>query len=64
MLMVENSTPVKDVNYEGLGTDLHEDTQLEVFAEKIKNCIQQIAKDPNEKTIENILNYSKTFRKL
>lgn len=64
MLMVENSTHVKEVNYEGLGTGIQEDQNLEVFAEKIKSCISQLAKDPDEKTIEKILSYSKTVRNL
>lgn len=65
MLMVENSTPVKEVNYESQQSNLIDEVNLEdSFESKIKGCIQQLAKEPKEKTIEQILNYSKTFRSL
>ena len=63
--MVENSTTKNEVTYEGLNSSLIEDINNEVsFEGKIKSCITQIAKNPEDKTIENILNYSKTFRNL
>ncbi len=65
MLMVENSTKTKEVNYEGQLSGIIQDANLELsFEEKIKSCIQQLSKDPEDRTIENILNYSKTLRNL
>jgi len=65
MLMVENSTNIKEVNYEGQLSGIIQDSNLELsFEEKIKSCIQQLSKDPEDRTIENILNYSKTYRNL
>ncbi|GEM68306.1 hypothetical protein SMI01S_19120 [Sphingobacterium mizutaii NBRC 14946 = DSM 11724] len=65
MLMVENSTKTKEVNYEGQLSGIIQDVNLELsFEEKIKSCIQQLSKDPEDRTIESILNYSKTLRNL
>jgi len=65
MLMVENSTKTKEVNYEGQLSGFIQDVNLELsFEEKIKSCIQQLSKDPEDRTIESILNYSKTLRNL
>ncbi len=63
--MVENSTKTKEVNYEGQLSSIIQDVNLELsFEEKIKSCIQQLSKDPEDRTIESILNYSKTLRNL
>ncbi len=63
--MVENSTKTKEVNYEGQLSGFIQDVNLELsFEEKIKSCIQQLSKDPEDRTIESILNYSKTLRNL
>ncbi len=63
--MVENSTNIKEVNYEGQLSGTTQENNLDVsFEEKIKSCIKQLSKDPKDKTIENILNYSKTLRNL
>ncbi|SDL66922.1 Uncharacterised protein [Sphingobacterium mizutaii] len=63
--MVENSTKTKEVNYEGQLSGIIQDVNLELsFEEKIKSCIQQLSKDPEDRTIESILNYSKTLRNL
>lgn len=60
--MVENSTKTKELNYEGQPDQTQENDTSKVFEEKLKSCIQQLSKDPSEKTLENILNYSKTLR--
>ena len=65
MLMVQNSTKLKEVSYEDQNLDILKEESIEKsFEQKIKNCIQQLSKDPKEKTIENILNYSKNFSNL
>ncbi len=63
--MVENSTNIQEVNYEGLISGISQDNNVEIkFEDKLKSCIQQLSRDPEDKTIENILNYSKALRKL
>jgi len=65
MLMVQNSTNLKEVSYEDQNLDILKEDKVEIsFERKIKNCIQQLSKDPKEETIENILNYSKNFSNL
>ena len=60
--MVENFTPTNEETYNG---ELKEfDIKVEdSFEKKIKANIQSLIKDPNEKVVENILNYSKSLRK-
>ncbi|PRD46752.1 hypothetical protein [Sphingobacterium haloxyli] len=35
----------------------------EIFEQNLKSNLQELAKDPTPKTIENILNYSRSLRK-
>lgn len=35
----------------------------EIFEQNLKSNLQELAKDPSPKTIENILNYSRSLRK-
>lgn len=35
----------------------------EIFEQNLKSNLQELAKDPSSKTIENILNYSRSLRK-
>ncbi|TYR35094.1 hypothetical protein FXV77_14200 [Sphingobacterium phlebotomi] len=35
----------------------------ETFEQNLKSNLQELAKDPSPKTIENILNYSRSLRK-
>ncbi|MGO1521683.1 MAG: hypothetical protein ACTHZ1_02975 [Sphingobacterium sp.] len=61
--MVENSTKTKELHDEGQHADsIQEDDTAKLFEDKLKSCIQQLSKDPNDKTLEKILNYSKTLR--
>ncbi|MFZ4261012.1 hypothetical protein ACFRAE_03160 [Sphingobacterium sp. HJSM2_6] len=63
--MVENSTKTKEVNYESLPSEMTKEEKVEVtFEDKIKSCISQLEKNPEDKTIANILNYSKNLRNL
>lgn len=60
--MVENFTPVDENTYKN---DLNEDTTIvdKQFEENIKRSVQSLAKEPTQKTIDNILNYSKKLNK-
>lgn len=65
MLMVENSTKTKVLDYESQPVDqITENNPTEAFENKLKSCIQQLSKNPDDTTIEKILSYSKSFRKL
>lgn len=65
MLMVQNSTKLKEISYEDQNLDILKEESVEIsFEQKIKSCIQQLSKEPKEKTIENILNYSRNFNNL
>lgn len=35
----------------------------EIFEQNLKSNLQELAKDPSSRTIENILNYSRSLRK-
>lgn len=63
MLMVENFTTVDENTFENV---VNEDMALIVdkqFEENIKRGVQSLAKEPSQKTIDNILNYAKTQNK-
>lgn len=63
MLMVENSTKTKELNEkDGQPNTIEENDIAEAFEEKLKNCIQQLSKDPSDKTIRHLLHYSRTIR--
>jgi len=63
--MVQNSTKLKEISYEDQNLDILKEESVEIsFEQKIKSCIQQLSKEPKEKTIENILNYSRNFNNL
>ncbi len=63
--MVQNSTKTKELNYEGQQSEMTKEEKVEVtFEDKIKSCISQLERNPQEITITNILNYSKTLRNL
>ncbi|GAA4142936.1 hypothetical protein GCM10022216_24390 [Sphingobacterium kyonggiense] len=65
MLMVENSTKTNELNYEDQFSGIIQNNEVEVsFEDKIRSCISQLSKDPEERTIANILNYSKSLRTL
>ncbi|MCI0920007.1 hypothetical protein [Sphingobacterium rhinopitheci] len=60
--MVENFTPVDENAYK---SDLNEGITIvdKQFEEKIKLSVQSLAKEPSQKTIDNILQYSKSYNK-
>lgn len=63
--MVENSTKTNELNYEDQFSGIIQNNEVEVsFEDKIRSCISQLSKDPEERTIANILNYSKSLRTL
>ena len=63
--MVENSTKTNELNYEDQFSGIIQNNEVEVsFEDKIRGCISQLSKDPEERTIANILNYSKSVRTL
>jgi len=63
--MVENSTKTNELNYEDQFSGIIQNNEVEVsFEDKIRGCISQLSKDPEERTIANILNYSKSLRTL
>ncbi len=63
--MVENSTKTNELNYEEQFSNTVENNEVEVsFEDKIKGCISKLSKNPEDKTIANILNYSKSLRNL
>ncbi|WP_225555143.1 hypothetical protein [Sphingobacterium bovistauri] len=57
--MVENFTQTEEKTY----TSVDETTNEEAFEAKIKNEIKNLIIEPNQSTIDNILQYSKTFSK-
>lgn len=62
MLMVENFTLVNENTYSNEVNDV--DTTVETcFEDNIRQGIKSFAREPHQKTIDNILNYSKSLKK-
>jgi|GEM_PF-5796601 len=60
--MVENFTTVNESTFENvLNQDTTAITLDDGFEKKIKQNLQNLKKEPSKKTIENLINYSKTF---
>ncbi|EFK59481.1 hypothetical protein [Sphingobacterium spiritivorum] len=60
--MVENFTKIKEDTYTTEDKDLT-NYQDDVFEIKLKSNLQNLSKNPNRKTIESILAYSKSLKK-
>ncbi|EEI91586.1 hypothetical protein HMPREF0765_2896 [Sphingobacterium spiritivorum ATCC 33300] len=60
--MVENFTKIKEDTYTTEDKDLT-NYQDDIFEIQLKSNLQNLSKNPNSKTIESILAYSKSLKK-
>lgn len=63
MLMVENFTLV---NENTCSNDVNENIEMNsdtIFENSIKQGIKSLVKEPHQKTVEHLLNYSKSWNK-
>ncbi|MGJ1418135.1 hypothetical protein ACR79T_00825 [Sphingobacterium spiritivorum] len=60
--MVENFTKIKEDTYTKEDKDLT-NYQDDIFEIQLKSNLQNLSKNPNSKTIESILAYSKSLKK-
>lgn len=60
--MVENSTKIEEVTCT-TESNVYQEIDEEQFEENLKVHIKYLAKDPSDKTIKSILDYSKSLSK-